>query len=84
MDAGPCPTDEVRRDAFAAAINIAVERIRGEAKDVRVLNLGCGAGLLAMEALRAGAHHVTATDRWLYHAMARGALRTTTRVQNGA
>ena len=34
------------------------------------MNLGCGAGLLAMEALRAGAHHVTATDRWLYHAMA--------------
>ena len=124
----------MRRDAFAAAIGIAVDRLRGEAKDARVLNLGCGAGLLAMEALRvgaarrhtacstvctsapprhhhtgaraealsppthaeashspattttarydvastgtlwpwlpAGAHHVTATDRWLYHAMA--------------
>ena len=34
------------------------------------MNMRCGAGLLAMEALRAGAHHVTATDRWLYHAMA--------------
>ena len=33
-------------------------------------HLGCGAGVMSMEALRAGAHHVVAADRWLYHAMA--------------
>ena len=41
-----------------------------EDKDVRVLNLGAGAGLHAMMALRAGAHHVTAVERWLYLALA--------------
>lgn len=39
-------------------------------RDVRVLNLGAGAGLHAMTALRAGAHHVTAVERWLYLALA--------------
>lgn len=62
--------DTTRRTAFAEAVTRAVDRLREDAKDARVLNMGCGAGLLAMEALRAGAHHVTATDRWLYHAMA--------------
>lgn len=62
--------DDDRREKFAAAVVRAVDKLRGDAKDARVLNIGCGAGLLAMEALRAGAHHVTATDRWLYHAMA--------------
>lgn len=62
--------DEYRREKFAEAVTRAVHKIRCDAKDPRVLNIGCGAGLLAMEALRAGAHHVTATDRWLYHAMA--------------
>jgi predicted nicotinamide N-methyase len=41
-----------------------------EDKDCRVLNLGSGAGLHAMMALRAGAHHVTAVERWLYLALA--------------
>ena len=67
--------DEYRREKFAAAVVRAVDKLRGDAKDARVLNIGCGAGLLAMEALRAGAHHVTATDRWLYHAMAAKAGR---------
>jgi protein arginine N-methyltransferase 7 len=62
--------DTTRRTAFADAVTLAVDRLREDAKDARVLNIGCGAGLVAMEALRAGAHHVTATDRWLYHAMA--------------
>lgn len=61
--------DSSRCNAFATAVVRAVDTLRAEAKDVRVLNIGCGAGLLAMEALRAGAYHVTATDRWLYHAM---------------
>ena len=39
-------------------------------KDVRVLALGAGAALAPMLALRAGAHHVTAVERWLYLALA--------------
>ena len=62
--------DVSRLDAFAAAIAVAVERLRTDARDARVLHLGCGAGVMSMEALRAGAHHVVAADRWLYHAMA--------------
>ena len=62
--------DVSRLDAFAAAVAIAVERLRADARDARVLHLGCGAGVMSMEALRAGAHHVVAADRWLYHAMA--------------
>jgi protein arginine N-methyltransferase 7 len=62
--------DVARRTKYAAAVKAAVARLHADARDVRVLNLGCGAGLLAMEALRAGAHHVVATDRWLYHATA--------------
>ena len=33
------------------------------------MNMGAGAGLLAMEALRLGAYHVTCSERWLYLAM---------------
>ena len=55
---------------FQAAIQQAVAAIEGEDKDCRVLDLGAGAGLHAMMALRAGAHHVTATERWLYLALA--------------
>ena len=62
--------DRARLEAFERAITIAIDRTRAEAKDARVLNLGCGAGVLAACALRAGAHHVVAADRWLYHAMA--------------
>lgn len=36
---------------------------------MRVLSLGAGAGLAPMLALRAGAHHVTAVERWLYLAL---------------
>jgi protein arginine N-methyltransferase 7 len=43
--------------------------LQSEAKDVRVLNMGAGAGLLAMEVLRLGAYHVTCSERWLYLAM---------------
>ena len=35
-----------------------------------MLVLGGGAGLTPMLALRAGAHHVTVAERWLYLAMA--------------
>ena len=62
--------DEQRLSAFSVAVERAVNTLTSEAKDVRVLHLGCGAGYLTMQALRNGAHHVIATDRWLYHAMA--------------
>lgn len=62
--------DEVRRSKYSAAIHRAIEKMHGDAKDARVLNIGCGAGLNTMLALKHGAHHVTATERWLYLAMA--------------
>lgn len=62
--------DDVRRSKFASAIQRAVDKLHADVKDARVLNIGCGAGLNAMHALKCGAHHVTATERWLYLAMA--------------
>ncbi|KAK9815442.1 hypothetical protein WJX72_003717 [[Myrmecia] bisecta] len=62
--------DSARQDAYERAITAAVDRIRSEDKDCRVLNLGAGAGLHAMMALRAGAYHVTAAERWLYLSLA--------------
>ena len=63
--------DGARLDAFARATRAAVDKVRAERHcDARVLHLGCGAGYVTMEALRAGAHHVVACDRWLYLAMA--------------
>ncbi|KAK9825810.1 hypothetical protein WJX74_009582 [Apatococcus lobatus] len=56
---------------FQAAISQAVAQITADEDiDCRVLNLGAGAGLHAMMALRAGAHHVTAAERWLYLSLA--------------
>ncbi|BDA48465.1 Protein arginine N-methyltransferase 7 [Coccomyxa sp. Obi] len=62
--------DDSRAAAFERAIREAVDRMHADDKDARVLNLGCGTGLHAMMALRAGAEHVTAVDRWLYMALA--------------
>ena len=63
--------DGARLDAFARAARAAIDKVRAERHcDARVLHLGCGAGYVTMEALRAGAHHVVACDRWLYLAMA--------------
>ena len=62
--------DEERRVKYDAAIKRAIDKIHAEAKDARVLNLGCGAGINTMIALKHGAHHVTASERWLYMAMA--------------
>ena len=54
-----------------ARARAAIDKVRAERHcDARVLHLGCGAGYVTMEALRAGAHHVVACDRWLYLAMA--------------
>ena len=62
--------DGAFNSAFQQAIETAVAAIAAEDKDCRVLNLGAGAGLHAMMALRAGAHYVTAVERWLYLALA--------------
>lgn len=49
--------DEARNEAYQMAIDRAVNR-----SGLRVLDLGCGAGLLSMMAARAGAEHVTAVE----------------------
>ncbi|KAL3131069.1 hypothetical protein ABBQ38_000384 [Trebouxia sp. C0009 RCD-2024] len=54
--------DTLCQDAWTAAISHTVAAIRGQDMDCRVLDLG----LHAMAALDAGAHHVTAVERWLY------------------
>jgi len=61
--------DAASNEAFGRAIRAAVESVEARDVDCRVLNVGAGAGLHAMMALRAGARHVTCTERWLYLAM---------------
>ena len=61
--------DTVRRKQYAKAIDIAIKKLQSENKDVRALHVGCGGGLMTMHLLDKGAHHVTATERWLYQAM---------------
>ncbi len=56
--------DAPRLAAVAAALRAAVaEASRGGQRDVRVLLLGSGGGLLGRLALRAGAQHVTCVER---------------------
>lgn len=62
--------DEVRLAKYSEAIRRAIDKTHADAKDARVLNIGCGAGVNTMLALKHGAHHVTASERWLYLAMA--------------
>lgn len=61
--------DSYAMAAWRRAIEGAVAEIEGADKDCRVLNLGAGAGVHAALALRAGARHVTAVERWLYLAL---------------
>jgi len=61
--------DTVRTNAFDAAVKLAVDTLKEQDKDARVLCLGSGAGLLPLLALRHGARHVTAAERWLYMAL---------------
>ena len=56
--------------AWKAAVKGAVAAIESDEIDCRVLNLGSGAGVQAVTALRSGARHVTAIERWLYLALA--------------
>lgn len=62
--------DTRRVAAFEKGVARACAAVAERGCDVRVLHLGPGAGLLSLLALRHGAHHVTAADRWLYLAMA--------------
>jgi protein arginine N-methyltransferase 7 len=62
-------TDASRTDAFECAIKHAIATLREQDKEARVLTLGAGAGLLPLLALRHGARHVTAAERWLYMAL---------------
>eukprot|EP00889_Picochlorum_renovo_P001971 jgi/Picre1/29001/NNA_004395.t1 len=55
---------------YRRAIEQAVDYFESSDTDCRVLNLGAGAGVQAIHALRAGARHVTAVERWLYLALA--------------
>lgn len=61
-----CLDDRQRMEAAVAAVEAAVAAAsqQGE-RDVRVLLLGSAAGLLALVALRAGAHHVTCVERYV-------------------
>ena len=62
--------DEYFNSQWKAAVEGAVAAIEGADTDCRVLNLGAGAGVQAVLALKAGARHVTAAERWLYMALA--------------
>ena len=61
--------DTYRHECYQQALGKAIGQISAEDKDCRVLNLGSGSGLYAMMCLKAGAHHVTCAERWLYLAM---------------
>lgn len=56
--------------AWKEAIQGAVGDVEARDTDCRVLNLGSKIGLGASFALKAGARHVTAVERWLYLALA--------------
>eukprot|EP00884_Botryococcus_braunii_P006992 jgi/Botrbrau1/16294/Bobra.0066s0063.1 len=58
--------DRQRHQQYERAIVAAVDHIKSLDLDPRLLHVGAGAGLYTMMALRAGAHHVTAVERWLY------------------
>jgi protein arginine N-methyltransferase 7 len=54
--------DTARSTAWWMAVQQAVAAVQDQGRQCRVLLLGCGAGLLAVAALRAGAVHVTCVD----------------------
>lgn len=55
--------DVFRNNIWDAAISQAVQRFRfAHGRGPVVLDIGCGTGLLAMMAARAGAAHVIAVD----------------------
>lgn len=59
LETGQAPllTDRIRMEAFTRAIEFAVR------PGMRVLDAGCGTGILSLLAARAGAVHVTAIER---------------------
>lgn len=56
--------------AYRKAIESAIATLEADDTDARVLNLSCGPGVSAVHAIRAGARHVTAAERWLYLSLA--------------
>lgn len=56
--------DAYRNSRMAAAVRAAVQSVTAGGRECRVLLLGAGVGLLAVEALQAGAKHVTCVERW--------------------
>lgn len=63
--------DSYYTNQWRLAIEAVVSQVETEEdKDARVLLMGAGAGVLPALALRKGARHVTAVERWLYLALA--------------
>lgn len=58
------PAGEAWAQRIAASITAAVTQVQADGLDARVLCLGSCAGLWAVTALRAGAHHVTCAERY--------------------
>jgi len=54
--------DIQRNSAYRVALTSAVTQLKNQGKEVRVLDIGSGTGLLAMMAARAGASHVTTCE----------------------
>lgn len=54
--------DIQRNSAYRLALNSAIAELKKEGKEVRVLDIGSGTGLLAMMSARAGADHVTTCE----------------------
>lgn len=54
--------DIQRNSAYRVALTKAVAQLKSQGRPARVLDIGSGTGLLAMEAARAGADHVTTCE----------------------